>query len=147
MADILDRLHSALSGSYAIERELGAGGMATVYLAQDLKHRRKVALKVLHAELAHALGPERFRREIEIAARLAHPHILTVFDSGDADGLLWYTMPFIEGESLRDRLTREHELPLEDALRITREVADALDYAHAQGIGPRRIQPENNLLS
>jgi tRNA A-37 threonylcarbamoyl transferase component Bud32/tetratricopeptide (TPR) repeat protein len=147
MADILDRLHSALSGSYAIERELGAGGMATVYLAQDLKHRRKVALKVLHAELAHALGPERFRREIEIAARLAHPHILTVFDSGDAGGLLWYTMPFIEGESLRDRLTREHELPLEDALRITREVADALDYAHAQGIVHRDIKPENILLS
>src|ERR1041385_5130546 len=117
MADILDRLHSALSGSYAIERELGAGGMATVYLAQDLKHRRKVALKVLHAELAHALGPERFRREIEIAARLAHPHILTVFDSGDADGLLWYTMPFIEGESLRDRRSEERRVGKESRSR------------------------------
>jgi tRNA A-37 threonylcarbamoyl transferase component Bud32/tetratricopeptide (TPR) repeat protein len=147
LANVPDRLSSALSESYRIERELGAGGMATVYLAQDLKHQRRVALKVLHPELAHALGPERFRREIEIAARLAHPHILTVFDSGDADGMLWYTMPFVEGESLRHRLEREHELSLEDALQITREVADALDYAHGQGVVHRDIKPENILLS
>jgi tetratricopeptide (TPR) repeat protein/tRNA A-37 threonylcarbamoyl transferase component Bud32 len=147
VADNLERLRGALSSSYRLERELGAGGMATVYLAQDLKHQRKVALKVLHAELAHALGPERFRREIEIAARLTHPHILTVFDSGEADGMLWYTMPFVEGESLRDRLEREHELPLDAALQITREVAEALDYAHAQDVVHRDIKPENILLS
>jgi serine/threonine-protein kinase len=147
VADVPDRLHTALSGSYRVERELGAGGMATVYLAQDLKHRRAVALKVLHPDLAHVLGSDRFRREIEIAARLTHPHILTVFDSGEADGLLWYTMPFVEGESLRDLLSRQGELPLDDALRITREVADALDYAHAQGVVHRDIKPENILLS
>jgi len=147
MADVADRLRTALSSSYRIERELGAGGMAMVYLAQDLKHQRAVALKVLHPELAHALGPDRFRREIEIAARLTHPHILTVFDSGEAEGMLWYTMPFVDGESLRDLLTREHELPIESALRITREVADALDYAHAQGVVHRDIKPENILLS
>jgi tetratricopeptide (TPR) repeat protein/tRNA A-37 threonylcarbamoyl transferase component Bud32 len=147
VADVPDRLHIALSGSYRVERELGAGGMATVYLAQDLKHRRAVALKVLHPDLAHVLGSDRFRREIEIAARLTHPHILTVFDSGEADGLLWYTMPFVEGESLRDLLSRQGELPLDDALRITREVADALDYAHAQGVVHRDIKPENILLS
>ena len=121
--------------------------MATVYLAHDLKHQRAVALKVLHPDLAHALGPDRFRREVEIAARLTHPHILTVFDSGDADGMLWYTMPFVEGESLRDMIARERELPLEAVLRITREVADALDYAHAQGVVHRDIKPENILLS
>jgi tetratricopeptide (TPR) repeat protein len=136
-----------LAGSYQIERELGTGGMATVYLARDLKHLRGVALKVLHPELAHALGPERFRREIEIAARLQHPNILPVFDSGEHDGMLWYTMPFVEGESLRDRLEREKELPLEDAAQIIREVADALDYAHAQGVIHRDIKPENILLS
>jgi tetratricopeptide (TPR) repeat protein/tRNA A-37 threonylcarbamoyl transferase component Bud32 len=147
LTDTLDRLRAALSASYTLERELGQGGMATVYLAQDLKHQRRVALKVLHPDLAHALGPERFRREIEIAARLSHPHILTVFDSGNADGMLWYTMPFVEGESLRDRLERERELPLEAALQITREVADALDYAHGQQVIHRDIKPENILLS
>jgi tetratricopeptide (TPR) repeat protein/tRNA A-37 threonylcarbamoyl transferase component Bud32 len=147
VAEVPDRLHTALSGSYRVERELGAGGMATVYLAQDLKHRRAVALKVLHPDLAHVLGSDRFRREIEIAARLTHPHILTVFDSGEADGLLWYTMPFVEGESLRDLLSRQGELPLDDALLITREVADALDYAHGQGVVHRDIKPENILLS
>ena len=121
--------------------------MATVYLAHDLKHQRAVALKVLHPDLAHALGPDRFRREVEIAARLTHPHILTVFDSGEVDGMLWYTMPFVDGESLRDMIARERELPLETALRITREVADALDYAHAQGVVHRDIKPENILLS
>jgi tetratricopeptide (TPR) repeat protein/tRNA A-37 threonylcarbamoyl transferase component Bud32 len=121
--------------------------MATVYLAQDLKHNRRVALKVLHPGLAHALGPERFRREIEIAARLQHPHILPVFDSGEQDGMLWYTMPFIQGESLRDMMAREAELPLEQAVQIAGEVAGALDCAHAQGIIHRDIKPENILLS
>jgi tetratricopeptide (TPR) repeat protein len=121
--------------------------MATVYLAQDLKHNRPVALKVLHPGLAHALGPERFRREIEIAAGLQHPHILPVFDSGEHDGMLWYTMPFIQGESLRDLMAREAELPLEQAVQIAREVAGALDCAHAQGIIHRDIKPENILLS
>jgi tetratricopeptide (TPR) repeat protein/tRNA A-37 threonylcarbamoyl transferase component Bud32 len=147
VTDVPDRLRRALSASYRIERKLGAGGMATVYLAHDLKHQRPVALKVLHPDLAHALGPDRFRREVEIAARLTHPHILTVFDSGDADGMLWYTMPFVDGESLRDMIARERELPLETAQRITREVADALDYAHAQGVVHRDIKPENILLS
>jgi tetratricopeptide (TPR) repeat protein/tRNA A-37 threonylcarbamoyl transferase component Bud32 len=147
VADVPDGLRRALPASYRIERELGAGGMATVYLAHDLKHRRAVALKVLHPDLAHALGPDRFRREVEIAARLTHPHILTVFDSGDADGMLWYTMPFVDGESLRDMIARERELPLETTLRITREVADALDYAHAQGVVHRDIKPENIMLA
>ena len=121
--------------------------MATVYLAHDVRHDRPVALKVLHADLAHALGPERFQREIRLAARLQHPHILTVHDSGESAGQLWFTMPFIEGESLRDRLTREKQLPLNDALRITREAADALDYAHRHGVVHRDIKPENLLLS
>src|SRR5256712_10678544 len=121
--------------------------MATVYLARDLKHDRRVALKVLHAELAAALGQERFHREIMLAARLQHPHILTVLDSGESAGRLWFTMPFIEGESLRDRLNREKQLPVEDALRIAREAADALDYAHQHGIVHRDIKPENILLA
>ena len=111
-------LAEALQDRYTIERELGRGGMATVYLAHDLRHNRPVALKVLHPELAHALGPERFLREIETAARLQHPHILTVHDSGETAGQLWFTMPYVEGESLRDRLRRETQLPVEDALRI-----------------------------
>src|ERR671933_658888 len=147
-ADVLrDQLQGALAGRYAIERELGRGGMATVYLAQDLRHERPVALKVLHPELAHALGPARFQREIKLAARLQHPHILSVHDSGEAAGQLWFTMPFVEGEALRDRLTRERQLPVEDALRIAREAAEALDYAHAQGVVHRDIKPENVLLS
>ncbi|MEO8227973.1 MAG: serine/threonine-protein kinase, partial [Gemmatimonadota bacterium] len=121
--------------------------MATVYLAHDIRHDRSVALKVLHPDLAHALGPERFQREIRLAARLQHPHILTVLDSGSAAGQLWFSMPFIEGESLRDRLTREKQLPLEDALRIARESADALEYAHTHGVVHRDIKPENILLS
>ena len=132
---------------YTFERELGRGGMATVYLAQDLRHDRPVALKVLHPELAAGLGDERFQREIRLAARLQHPHILTVLDSGDAAGRLWFTMPFVEGESLRDRLAREKQLPVEDALRITREAADALAYAHDRGVIHRDIKPENILLS
>ena len=121
--------------------------MATVYLAHDLKHDRRVALKVLHPELASTLGPERFQREIKLVARLQHPHILTVLDSGEGAGQLWYTMPFVEGESLRERLTRERQLALDDALQITREVVDALGYAHSQGIIHRDIKPENILLS
>src|SRR3989454_1835242 len=147
LADLLAQMQAALAGRYSLERELGRGGMATVYLARDVKHDRPVALKVLHPELASTLGPERFQREIKLAARLQHPHILTVLDSGEAAGQLWYTMPFVEGESLRERLTRERQLLLEDALRITREVADALGYAHGQGIIHRDIKPENILLS
>jgi serine/threonine-protein kinase len=120
--------------------------MATVYLAEDLKHHRKVAIKVLRPELAAALGPDRFLREIQLAARLHHPHILPLYDSGEAGGLLYYVMPFVEGESLRDRLARERQLPLEGALQVTREVADALDYAHNRDVVHRDIKPENILL-
>jgi serine/threonine-protein kinase len=140
-------LARALAARYTLERELGRGGMATVYLAHDLRHDRLVALKVLHPELAHALGPERFLQEIRTTARLEHPHILPVFDSGEAAGLLWYTMPYVEGESLRARLTREGQLPVEDALRLAREVAEALDCAHDNGIVHRDIKPENILLA
>jgi serine/threonine-protein kinase len=144
--DVPETLRSVLADRYAIERELGQGGMATVYLAQDLKLGRAVALKVLRPELAASLGGERFLREIEIAAKLAHPHILALHDCGEAGGLLYYTMPFVEGETLRDRLTREKQLPLEDALRIAREVADALGYAHSRGLVHRDIKPENILF-
>ncbi len=140
-------LRGALADRYAIERELGRGGMATVYLARDLRHDRPVALKVLHPELAASLGPERFQREIRFAARLQHPHVLTVLDSGDASGQLWFTMPFVEGESLRDRLRRERQLPLDDALRIAREAAQALQHAHDHGVVHRDIKPENLLLT
>ena len=124
------RLTAALADRYLLERELGAGGMATVYLAHDLKHDRKVAVKVLREEIAAAVGAERFLSEIKTTANLQHPHILALHDSGEADGFLFYVMPFINGESLRDRLDREKQLPVDDALRITRDVADALDYAH-----------------
>jgi len=146
MADLLERLRASLAGRYTIECELGRGGMATVYLAHDLKHDRPVALKVLKPELAAALGPERFLREIALTARLDHPHILPLLDSGDADGLLYYVMPYVEGESLQDRLNREKQLPLDDALEITRQVADALGYAHSRGIVHRDIKPANILL-
>jgi tetratricopeptide (TPR) repeat protein len=145
--DQLHRLRAALAERYAIERRLGRGGMATVYLAQDLRHERPVALKVLHPELASSLGPDRFLREIKLVARLQHSHILSVHDSGDAGGLLWFTMPFVDGESLRERLTRERQLPVEEALRITHEAARALDYAHRHGVIHRDIKPENILLS
>src|SRR5712691_8401883 len=144
--DQLARLQAALSGRYTIAQELGRGGMATVYLAQDLRHGRSIALKVLRPELATALGPERFVREIEIAARLTHPNILPLHDSGEAGGLLYYVMPYVEGESLRSRLAREGPLPLDDALRITCEVASALDFAHRHNVVHRDIKPENILL-
>ena len=146
MTDALARLTAALADRYCIERELGAGGMATVYLAQDLKHDRKVALKVLRPELAAILGGERFLAEIKTTANLQHPHILPLHDSGEADGLVYYVMPYVEGESVRDRLLRERQLPVDDAIRITREVADALAYAHEHGIVHRDIKPENILL-
>ena len=145
--DLLARLSAALATRYTIERELGRGGMATVFLAQDLKHHRRVALKVLRPELTSALGPDRFLREIEIAAQFAHPHILSVFDSGEADGFLYYVMPYVNGESLRRRLIREGQLSVDDAVEIACEVADALAYAHSQGIVHRDIKPENILLA
>src|SRR3989442_12364616 len=123
-------MQAAFAGHYTIERELGRGGMATVYLARDLKHHRRVALKVLKPELAAALGPDRFLREIEIAAGLAHPHILPLYDSGEAGGFLYYVMPYVEGESLRDRLMRERQLPVGDGRQLAREVAEGLGYAH-----------------
>jgi Tol biopolymer transport system component/tRNA A-37 threonylcarbamoyl transferase component Bud32 len=144
---IPDPLSAALADRYVLERELGAGGMATVYLAEDVRHRRKVAVKVLRPELAASMGPDRFLREIEIAAQLQHPHILPLLDSGDAGGFLFYVMPFVQGESLRDRLVRERELPVQDALRIITEVADALAHAHERGVVHRDIKPENILLS
>ncbi|MGN6378229.1 MAG: protein kinase domain-containing protein, partial [Gaiellales bacterium] len=147
MTDLRAQLQAGLGGSYTLERELGRGGMATVFLARDLKHDRPVALKVLHPELAASLGPDRFLREIKLAARLQHPHILTVHDSGETGGRLWFTMPFVEGESLRDRLRRERQLPVDDALRIAREAAQALQYAHSHGVIHRDIKPENLLLT
>ena len=147
MTAIDSQLAHALRDRYLLEKELGRGGMATVYLAHDLRHQRQVALKVLRRELAASLGPERFLREIHIAARLQHPHILSVHDSGESAGRLWFTMPYVEGESLRQRLARERQLPLEDALRITREAAQALRYAHEHGIIHRDIKPENLLLT
>jgi eukaryotic-like serine/threonine-protein kinase len=146
MTSLPPRVSGALSIHYRIDREIGAGGMATVYLAHDLRHDRRVALKVLRPELAAVIGAERFLAEIKLTANLQHPHILPLFDSGEADSFLYYVMPFIEGESLRDRLRREKQLPVDDAVRIAREVADALDYAHRHGVIHRDIKPENILL-
>ncbi len=146
MPDTFERLKTAVADRYTIERELGAGGMATVYLAEDLKHKRRVALKVLKPELAAVLGAERFVHEITTTASLQHPHVLPLFDSGEADGFLYYVMPFIKGETLRDKLDRERQLGIDEAVRITTEVADALDYAHRHNVIHRDIKPENILL-
>ncbi len=145
--DTLERLHASLAGRYDVQRELGRGGMATVYLASDVKHDREVAIKVMLPEMAASIGAERFEREIKLAAKLQHPHVLGMYDSGVSDGLMYYVMPFVKGESLRDRLDREGQLPVDDAIRLTMEVADALGYAHQLGIVHRDIKPENILLS
>ena len=137
----VDRLNAALDGRYAIERELGEGGMATVYLADDLKHERKVALKVLRPELAAVVGAERFLAEIKTTANLQHPHILPLFDSGEADGFLFYVMPYVEGETLRDRIDREKQLPVDEALGIATAIANALQTAHEAGVVHRDIKP------
>jgi eukaryotic-like serine/threonine-protein kinase len=158
VADPATALRTGLADRYRLERELGRGGMARVYLAHDLKHDRPVALKVLHPELSATLGTERFLREVRTAARLQHPNILSVHDSGEVPGdaamgagdgavVLWYSMPFVEGESLRDRLRREIQLPVDEAAAIAREVAEALDYAHGRDVLHRDIKPENILLS
>jgi TolB-like protein len=144
---ILDQLQSAIADRYKVERELGRGGMATVFLATDIRHERQVAIKVLHPDLAATIGADRFEREIKLAAKLQHPHILGLIDSGQADGLLYYVMPFIQGESVRDKLDREKQLSVDEALQITLEVADALGYAHAQNIIHRDIKPENVMMS
>ena len=146
MSDVVSRLNAALGDRYEIEREVGKGGMATVYLARDLKHNRQVAIKVLKPELAAVVGAERFLAEIETTANLQHPHILPLFDSGEADGLLYYVMPLVEGESLRDRLAKEGRLSVEEALSITKDVAAALSYAHARGVIHRDIKPANILI-
>ncbi|MEX2285239.1 MAG: serine/threonine-protein kinase, partial [Gemmatimonadota bacterium] len=147
MSDLRARLEASLSTTYRLERELGSGGMAVVYLAHDLRHKRRVALKVLRPEISAVIGPERFLREIETLANLTHPHILPLHDSGEANGLLYYVMPYVDGDSLRERLQREKQLPLDDALRIAREVADALSHAHGRGVIHRDIKPENILIS
>src|SRR5687768_7574002 len=146
MSDAPQALKRALSDRYRLERELGQGGMATVYLASDLRHDRPVALKVLKPELAAVLGVERFLSEIRVTANLQHPNLLPLFDSGEANGLLFYVMPFVEGESLRARIDRERQLPVEEATRIAIAVASALEYAHAQGVIHRDLKPENILL-
>src|SRR5687768_7755737 len=142
-----EKLKEALESRYTIIRELGKGGMATVYLAEDLRHGREVAVKVLHPDLASALGADRFLREIRLAARLNHPRILPLFDSGEAGGFLYYVMPYVDGESLRDRLNRDGQLTLEEALDIGKSVASALDYAHRHKIVHRDIKPENIMLN
>ncbi len=146
-SDLLARLKAPLSDHYDLERELGAGGMAIVFLARDVKHDRQVAVKVFRPELASSLGSERFLREIKIAAKLSHPHILPLYDSGEVDGFLYYVMPLVEGESLGDRMERDQMLPFDDSLQIAREVADALNYAHARGLVHRDIKPDNIMLT
>src|SRR4051812_42516262 len=143
MADIPDGLESSLADRYRIEREIGAGGMATVYLARDVRHGRAVALKVLRSDVAAAVGVERFQHEVILTAALQHPHILSLFDSGESAGCLYYVAPYVDGESLREKLEREGQLRIDQALEITRQVADALDYAHRHGIVHRDIKPGN----
>ncbi len=147
MPDLLERLKSALADRYAVESEIGRGGMAVVFLAEDLRHERQVAIKVLHPELTATLGGERFLQEIKTVAGLQHPHILPLYDSGEADGLLYYVMPYAEGESLRQRLDREGQLAVDESIRMVVEVADGLDYAHRQGVVHRDIKPGNILLA
>ncbi len=146
-ADTVARLNTGLDGRYRIDSELGKGGMATVYLAEDVKHHRQVAVKVLRPDLAATLGSERFLQEIEIAARLHHPHILPLYDSGEADGFLFYVMPYEQGQSLRERLAKDGELPVADAVRILQDVVDALAHAHEHGLVHRDIKPDNVMLS
>src|SRR5256714_6890156 len=142
MPELRDQLLHALADRYTIEREIGAGGMATVYLARDIKHGRNVALKVLNPELGAVLGVDRFLSEIKVTANLQHPNLLPLFDSGEVDGLLFYVMPYIDGESLRGRIEREKQLPVDDALHIAASVASALDYAHRHGVIHRDLKPE-----
>ena len=146
MSEITERLSTAIADRYKIERHLGQGGMATVYLAHDLKHDRKVALKVLRPELAAVIGAERFLNEIKVTANLQHPNILALYDSGEADTFLYYVMPYVEGDTLRDKLDREKQLAVDDAIEITKSVATALDYAHRHDVIHRDIKPENILL-
>ena len=142
----IERLRASLANSYDIDRELGRGGMSAVFLAHDRKHDRVVAIKVLHPELAASLGPERFLQEIRLAARLSHPHILPLFDSGEANGLLYYVLPFVEGESLRERLNRERQLSVEESVRHGCAIAAALDYANRHGVIHRDVKPENVMI-
>jgi serine/threonine-protein kinase len=146
VTDTFDALQEALADRYNLERELGAGGMATVYLAHDVRHNRKVAIKVLRPELSAFIGPERFLKEIETTANLQHPNILPLFDSGRVGRTVFYVMPYVQGESLRHRLTRERLLPVADAIRIASEIAAALDYAHRHGVIHRDIKPDNVLF-
>ena len=147
MSDSVTRLNTALEGRYRIESELGEGGMAMVYLADDLKHERKVALKVLKPELAAVVGAERFLAEIKTTASLQHPHILPLYDSGEADSFLFYVMPYVEGETLRERIDREGELPIQQAVRILRDLVDARGYAHSHEVVHRDVKPGNIMLS
>src|SRR5438105_7254526 len=142
----LETLQLALADRYTIEKEIGVGGMANVYLARDVRHHRRVALKVLKPELGAVLGPERFLSEIRVTANLQHPNLLPLFDSGEAGGLLYYVMPFVDGESLRARLDREKQLPIDEAVRLATAIAGALDYAHRHGVIHRDLKPENILL-
>src|SRR5436309_13549374 len=144
--NVTAQLSASLADRYRIDREIGAGGMATVYLARDVKHNRRVALKVLNPELGAVLGVERFLSEIQVTANLQHPNLLPLFDSGEAEGLLFYVMPYVEGESLRAKVQREKQLPIDEALHITTSVASALDYAHRHGVIHRDLKPENILL-
>ena len=147
MSSSLGRIREALAGRYRIESELGQGGMATVYLAHDERHGRKVAVKVLRDDLASSLGADRFLREIKISANLTHPHIVPLYDSGESDGLLFYVMPFIEGETLGQRLHRVGKLPVAEAVGILREVSDALSFAHSRGVVHRDIKPDNVMIT